>query len=134
MRIRDFVAKLQEIGDLAVIDEEVAREQIPLMIKHEEAGHNRAILFRHIRGHSVPIVANLYGSYGRYALASIILRAALFVCAALFFEAQAFAQLTKLNVGYVGATSDNAALFIGARDRHLREKRAGRTADLLQQR
>jgi len=41
--------------------------------------------------------------------------AAFFVCGALFFEAQAFAQLTKPNVGYVGVTSDNAAAFI-ARD------------------
>jgi 2,5-furandicarboxylate decarboxylase 1 len=69
MRIRDFVSKLQEIGDLAVVDEEVAREQIPLMIKNEETGRNRAILFRKIRGHSVPVVANLYGSYARYAMA-----------------------------------------------------------------
>ena len=46
---------------------------------------------------------------------ALIRIAASFVCAALFFEAQAFAQLTKLNVGYVGITSDNAAAFI-ARD------------------
>src|SRR4051794_34023432 len=59
MRIRDFVSKLQETGDLVVVDEEVAREQIPLMIKNEETGRNRAILFRNIRGHSVPVVANL---------------------------------------------------------------------------
>ena len=41
--------------------------------------------------------------------------AAAFVFAALAFNANAFAQLTKLNVGYVGITSDNAAAFI-ARD------------------
>src|SRR5687767_11247602 len=69
MRIRDFVSKLEQIGDLAVVDFEVAREQIPLMIKAEEAGQNRAILFRQIRGHSIPVVANLYGSYSRYAMA-----------------------------------------------------------------
>ena len=38
--------------------------------------------------------------------------AAVFVCAVLFVKADAFAQLTKLNVGYVGVTSDNAAAFI----------------------
>ena len=38
--------------------------------------------------------------------------AAVFVCAALFVKADACAQLTKLNVGYVGVTSDNAAAFI----------------------
>src|SRR5882724_3351633 len=41
--------------------------------------------------------------------------AAIFVFAALCVEADVFAQLTKLNVGYVGVTSDNAAAFI-ARD------------------
>jgi len=38
--------------------------------------------------------------------------AALVVFAALIVKADAFAQLTKLNVGYVGVTSDNAAAFI----------------------
>ena len=41
--------------------------------------------------------------------------AALVVFAALIVKADAFAQLAKLNVGYVGVTSDNAAAFI-ARD------------------
>ena len=34
------------------------------------------------------------------------------IFAALFVRADAFAQLTKLHVGYVGVTSDNAAAFI----------------------
>ena len=38
--------------------------------------------------------------------------AAIFVFGALCVKAVAFAQLTKLNVGYVGITSDNAAAFI----------------------
>src|SRR5258706_9520879 len=38
-----------------------------------------------------------------------------FLFAAFIFTADAFAQLIKLNVGYVGVTSDNAAAFI-ARD------------------
>ena len=46
---------------------------------------------------------------------AVIRFAALFVFTAVFVEANAFAQLTKLNVGYVGITSDNAAAFI-ARD------------------
>jgi len=68
MRIRDFVSKLEAIGDLAVVDYEVAREAIPFMIKAEEAGRNRAILFRKIRDNAMPVVANLYGSYARYGL------------------------------------------------------------------
>ena len=68
MRIREFVSKLESLEDLAIIDYEVTREAVPFMIKAEEAGRNRAILFRSIRGHGMPLVANLYGSYARYAL------------------------------------------------------------------
>lgn len=68
MRIREFVSKLESLDDLAIIDYEVTREAVPFMIKAEEAGRNRAILFRRIRGHSMPLVANLYGSYARYGL------------------------------------------------------------------
>jgi 2,5-furandicarboxylate decarboxylase 1 len=68
MRIRDFVSKLEASGDLAIVEYEVAREAIPFMIKAEEAGRNRAILFRKIRDHAMPLVANLYGSYARYGL------------------------------------------------------------------
>src|SRR5687768_8443227 len=68
MRIREFVAKLEAAGDLATIDYEVTREAVPYMIKAEEAGRNRAILFRKIRGHDMPLVANLYGSYARYGI------------------------------------------------------------------
>ena len=68
MRIREFLSKLETVHDLAIVDFEVAREQIPLMIKAEEGRRNRAILFRKIHGHRVPVVANLYGSYRRYAM------------------------------------------------------------------
>src|SRR4029077_18759609 len=46
---------------------------------------------------------------------ALIRFAASLVFATLFVKADAFAQLTKLNVGYVGITSDNAAAYI-ARD------------------
>lgn len=68
MRIREFVSKLESLDDLAIIDYEVTREAVPFMIKAEEAGRNRAILFRRVRGHGMPLVANLYGSYARYGL------------------------------------------------------------------
>jgi 2,5-furandicarboxylate decarboxylase 1 len=66
MRMRDFLSRLEEAGDLASIDYEVTREAVPFMIKAEEAGRNRAIVFRAIRGHAMPVVANLYGTYRRY--------------------------------------------------------------------
>ena len=36
MRIREFISQLEKEQDLAVVDFEVAREQIPFMIKAEE--------------------------------------------------------------------------------------------------
>ena len=69
MRVRNFVEALEQRGDLVNVDFEVTRDQIPLMIKDEEWSGNRAIVFQKIRGHQMPVVANLYGSYSRYALA-----------------------------------------------------------------
>lgn len=69
MRVREFISKLEQQHDLAVVDFEVAREQIPYLIKAEEQRKNCALLFRKVRGHAVPVIANLYGSYRRYALA-----------------------------------------------------------------
>jgi 2,5-furandicarboxylate decarboxylase 1 len=69
MRMREFLATLEKADDVASIDYEVTREAIPFMIKAEEAGRNRAIVFRRIRGHSMPLVANLYGTYRRYGIA-----------------------------------------------------------------
>jgi UbiD family decarboxylase len=68
VRIREFMTKLEKAHDLAVVDFEVAREQIPFMIKAEEKQRNRAMLFKKVCGHNVPVVANLYGSYRRYAM------------------------------------------------------------------
>jgi 2,5-furandicarboxylate decarboxylase 1 len=68
VRVREFISKLEQYHDLAVVDFEVTRDQIPFMIKAEERGRNRSILFRKIANHNVPIVANLYGSYARYAM------------------------------------------------------------------
>jgi 2,5-furandicarboxylate decarboxylase 1 len=68
MRIREFVSRLEREDDLLSIDYEVPREVIPFMIKAEEAGRNRAVVFRKVRGNAMPLVANLYGTYRRYGL------------------------------------------------------------------
>jgi len=66
MRLRDFVSRLEALDDLVTIDYEVTREAIPHMIRAEEQGRNRAILFTKVKDHVVPLVANLYGTYRRY--------------------------------------------------------------------
>jgi len=66
MRVRDFITELEAADDLVTVEPEVAREAVPFMIKAEEAGGNRAIVFRKIGSHDLPMVANLYGSYARY--------------------------------------------------------------------
>ena len=41
---------------------------MPGRIQDEEKNGNRAILFEHVNGYDVPVLANLYGSMERYAL------------------------------------------------------------------
>ena len=69
MRVRDFLSRLRPMEQLVTVDFEVSREHIPGMIKAEEAKKNRVILFQKVRGHAMPVVANLYGTYERYAMA-----------------------------------------------------------------
>ena len=69
MRMMDFLSRLEGADDVATIGYEVTREAVPFMIKAEEAGRNRAIVFRKLKGHTMPLVANLYGSYRRYGIA-----------------------------------------------------------------
>ncbi len=67
MRIRDLVSALKEREDLCVVSDEIPREAIPGLIQDEERKGNRAILFENVKGYKVPVVANLYGTLGRYA-------------------------------------------------------------------
>jgi 2,5-furandicarboxylate decarboxylase 1 len=68
MRVRALVEKFKESNDLCVVDKEVSGESIPGLIQEEERNKNRAILFPKVRNHTVPVIANLYGTIERYAL------------------------------------------------------------------
>jgi UbiD family decarboxylase len=50
------------------VDKEVPAAAIPGLIQEEERNKNRAILFQKVQNHTVPVVANLYGTIERYAL------------------------------------------------------------------
>lgn len=68
MRVRQLMAACEARGELCVIDREVPKEATPGLIQDEERGRNRAILFQRVRGYTIPVLANLYGTYERYAL------------------------------------------------------------------
>lgn len=68
MRVRAFVEKIKEGNELCVVDKEVPAAAIPSLIQEEERNKNRAILFQKVQNHTVPVVANLYGTVERYAL------------------------------------------------------------------
>ena len=68
MRVRALVENFKRRNDLCVVDKEVPGEAIPGLIQEEERGKNRAILFQKVQNHTVPVVANLYGTLERYSL------------------------------------------------------------------
>ena len=68
MRIRELVDACSQRGDLCTITEPVDSASMPGRIQDEEKDRNRAILFEHINGYNVPVLANLYGNMQRYAM------------------------------------------------------------------
>ncbi len=70
--LRDFVNALERKGELVRVKEELSpileiTEVIDRVSKMPGGG--KALLFERVKGYDIPIVANLYGSYGRMKLA-----------------------------------------------------------------
>lgn len=68
--MREFIDKLEEIGELVRISREVDADNFELSsyIRHMEDGPNKAILFERVKGYTIPVVANLFGSPLRLAI------------------------------------------------------------------
>jgi len=68
--LREFIKRLEEKGELVRIKREVDARNFELAsyIRHMEDGPNKAILFEKVKGYSMPVVANLYGSFRRCAI------------------------------------------------------------------
>ena len=64
--MRDYVARLEARGDLRVVDREVdPRFELAAVTQRSQRESDRPILFRRVRGTTLPVVTNLYGSRRR---------------------------------------------------------------------
>ncbi|MCW5858646.1 MAG: menaquinone biosynthesis decarboxylase [Caldilineales bacterium] len=71
--LREFIAKLEEIGELQRIQAPVSAEleisEITDRVCKGPAAHNKALLFEHVKGSNIPVLTNALGSARRMALA-----------------------------------------------------------------
>ncbi|MCC7412041.1 MAG: UbiD family decarboxylase [Gammaproteobacteria bacterium] len=69
--LTQYLERLESEGELVRIKESVEPRNFELssMVQLMEDGPNKAILFENVKGHDIPVVANLYGSIHRVALA-----------------------------------------------------------------
>jgi 4-hydroxy-3-polyprenylbenzoate decarboxylase len=68
--LRQFIEILEAEGDLVRVTEEVDPRNFELsaMVQLMENGANKVMLFENVKGHDIPVIANLYGSIHRAAL------------------------------------------------------------------
>ncbi|MDP2727842.1 MAG: UbiD family decarboxylase, partial [Dehalococcoidia bacterium] len=69
--LREFLEIMDEMGEMITIDEEVDPHNFELssLIRHSEAGPNKAVYFPLVKGYGIPVVGNLFGSLRRCYLA-----------------------------------------------------------------
>lgn len=69
--LRQLIEILEAEGDLVRIKEEVDPRNFELsaMVQLMENGPNKVMLFENVKGHEIPVIANIYGSIHRAALA-----------------------------------------------------------------
>jgi len=70
--LRELLGRLEAAGELLRVRQEVdpLNFEIAAFIRHSENAANQAVLFERVRGYETPVVANLYGSIGRCAMAA----------------------------------------------------------------
>ncbi|MDP2726448.1 MAG: UbiD family decarboxylase, partial [Dehalococcoidia bacterium] len=68
--MREFLETLEEFGELATVKTQVDTRNFELaaMLRLNEHGPNKAILFNKVKGYGIPVISNLYGSIHRLAL------------------------------------------------------------------
>jgi len=69
--MRDFIEWLKATDEIIVVTEEVDPRNFELssIVQHCENTHNKAVLFENVKGFDMPVVANLYGTIHRSAMA-----------------------------------------------------------------
>ena len=70
--LRELLERLEAAGELLRVRQEVDPHNFEMaaFIRHSENAANQAVLFERVRGYETPVVANLYGSIGRCAMAA----------------------------------------------------------------
>ncbi len=71
--LRDFVARLEAAGELRRIEQPLSTKleiaELSRRAMQAEPARNKALLFTNVRGHSMPVLTNLFGSARRMAWA-----------------------------------------------------------------
>ena len=68
--LSDFIKKLEESGQLKRIKTEVSAElEIAEITDRVSKAYGPALLFENVKGYSVPVLINAFGSYERMAMA-----------------------------------------------------------------
>ncbi|MCW2307710.1 UbiD family decarboxylase [Rhodobium gokarnense] len=66
--MREFVAKLQDRGDLLVVDREIdPAHELAAVTHHAQKAWAKAVLFTNVKGTRFPVVSNVYGTRERLA-------------------------------------------------------------------
>ena len=65
-RMRNYISKLRERGDLTIIEAPVnSKFELAAVTQRLQEQSDNAILFRHVIGTKMPVVTNIYGSRRR---------------------------------------------------------------------
>jgi 4-hydroxy-3-polyprenylbenzoate decarboxylase len=67
--LRGFLSELEQVGELVRIREEVQGEEIFAILWKLFHKRGPAVVFENVKGHNMPIVANVFGTLDRFAMA-----------------------------------------------------------------
>ncbi len=67
--LRGFLGELERLGELVRIKEEVRGEEIFAILWRLFDKKGPAVIFENVKGHSMPVVANVFGTLDRWAMA-----------------------------------------------------------------
>ena len=68
--LRSFVSDLEAAGEVVKVDAELAPEfEIPAALRYLDRRDDRTILFRRVKGYTVPVVGNVFQNYRNIAMA-----------------------------------------------------------------
>jgi UbiD family decarboxylase len=106
--MREYLERLRARGDLLEIEREVdPRHEVAAVARRLQQVSNKAVLFRHVKGHAMPVVLNVFSDHER--LREIIRCGDLSFCEKLHQQIDAGAHLAGSNAGSQDDATDGAA-------------------------